>query len=303
MARSTSAAVGIPAPTLRSTARRRTLGSTVARYRTPAIALLVVLIATIAAVTAPWISPYDPIEGDTGRRLQPPALTASGGQFLLGTDHLGRDVLSRLIWGGRVSLLVGFVSVVVAGVLGIALGAVSGYHRGLLDEVIMRIADIQLSFPFLGLAIAVVAVLGPGLTNVVVVLGVSGWILFARVIRAEFLGLREREFVQAARALGAGDGRILWRHLLPNVVGPTTVVATFAFAQMVITEASLSFLGLGVPPSVASWGNMLAIGRNYLQSGWWVATFPGVAITLTVVAINLIGDWLRDELDPTLRTE
>ena len=303
MARSTSAAVGTPVLALRSTARRRTLGSTVAQYRTPAIALLVVLIATIAAVTAPWISPYDPIEGDTGRRLQPPALTASGGQFLLGTDHLGRDVLSRLIWGGRVSLLVGFVSVVVAGVLGIALGAVSGYHRGLLDEVIMRIADIQLSFPFLGLAIAVVAVLGPGLTNVVVVLGVSGWILFARVIRAEFLGLREREFVQAARALGAGDWRILWRHLLPNVVGPTTVVATFAFAQMVITEASLSFLGLGVQPPTPTWGGMLNDARDYMQLAPWLATWPGLALLIVVLAINLLGDWLRDELDPRLRLD
>jgi len=193
--------------------------------------------------------------------------------------------------------------VAISGTLGITLGLVAGFYGSWIDDVIMRLAEIQLAFPNIILYVAVMAVLGPGLDKVIVVMGIVGWVTYSRIERGMVLSIKENEYVHAAQALGAPNWRILRYHILPNTLGPITVVASFALATTIITEASLSFLGLGVPPSVPSWGNMLAAGRNYLQSGWWVATFPGIAITLTVVAINLIGDWLRDELDPLLRTQ
>src|SRR5206468_1407678 len=217
-----------------------------------------------------------------------------------GTDTLGRDVASRLLYGARVSLIVGLAAVAVAGVLGVALGLPSGYYRGFADDALMRLGDIQLAFPVLVLAVAVLAVLGASLANLIVVLAVTGWITYARIVRGETLSLREREFVDAARALGARDGWILARHILPNVLPPIVVVATFSVARVIIAEASLSFLGLGLPAPAPSWGAMLDEGRNYITTGWWLALFPGVAILLVVLGINVVGDWLRDQLDPRM---
>jgi peptide/nickel transport system permease protein len=260
---------------------------------------VVIVTSAAVAVVAPALAPDDPVRNDLLARLSPPAWLEGGSwRHPLGTDTLGRDVVSRLLYGARVSLVVGFSAVVLAGVLGVALGLVAGYYGGRLDDVLMRLGDVQLAFPALVLAIAVLAVLGAGLANVVLVLGVTGWVTYARIARSETLSLRHREFVEGARALGARDSGILWRHVLPNVLPPITVVATFSVARTIIAEASLSFLGLGIPPPAPSWGAMLDEGRNYLTTGWWLALFPGLAILAVVLGINLVGDWLRDTLDP-----
>ena len=258
---------------------------------------LVVLVAVVVAVGAPALAPGDPIKNSLLERLTPPTW---GGEHPLGTATLGRDVASRLLHGARVSLLVGFSAVLLAGVSGVVLGLVSGWYRGWLDDVLMRLGDVQLAFPVLVLAVAVLAVLGASVVNLILVLGVTGWITYARIVRGEVLTLRERDFVAAARALGADDAWILRRHLLPNVLPPITVVATFSVARTIIAEASLSFLGLGIPAPAPSWGAMLDEGRNYITTGWWLALFPGLAILLLVLGINLVGDWLRDVLDPRL---
>jgi peptide/nickel transport system permease protein len=258
---------------------------------------LVVLGAVVLAAAAPALAPGDPIKNALLDRLTPPTW---GREHPLGTDTLGRDVASRLLHGARVSLLVGFSAVLLAGGVGVALGLVSGWYRGWLDDLLMRLGDVQLAFPVLVLAVAVLAVLGASLLNLILVLGVTGWITYARIVRGEVLTLRERDFVAAARALGASDAWIVRRHLLPNVLPPITVVATFSVARTIIAEASLSFLGLGVPAPEPSWGAMLDEGRNYIMTGWWLALFPGLAILLLVLGINLVGDWLRDVLDPRL---
>ena len=261
------------------------------------VGALVVFAAVVVAVAAPALAPGDPIKNSLLDRLTPPTW---GGEHPLGTDTLGRDVASRLLHGARVSLLVGFSAVLLAGVSGVVLGLVSGWYRGWLDDVLMRLGDVQLAFPVLVLAVAVLAVLGASVVNLILVLGVTGWITYARIVRGEVLTLRERDFVAAARALGADDAWILRRHLLPNVLPPITVVATFSVARTIIAEASLSFLGLGIPAPAPSWGAMLDEGRNYITTGWWLALFPGLAILLLVLGINLVGDWLRDVLDPRL---
>ena len=261
------------------------------------VGALVVFAAVVVAVAAPALAPGDPIKNSLLERLTPPTW---GGEHPLGTDTLGRDVASRLLHGARVSLLVGFSAVLLAGVSGVVLGLVSGWYRGWLDDVLMRLGDVQLAFPVLVLAVAVLAVLGASVVNLILVLGVTGWITYARIVRGEVLTLRERDFVAAARALGADDAWILRRHLLPNVLPPITVVATFSVARTIIAEASLSFLGLGIPAPAPSWGAMLDEGRNYITTGWWLALFPGLAILLLVLGINLVGDWLRDVLDPRL---
>jgi peptide/nickel transport system permease protein len=268
----------------------------------PALLGLIVIAATVVlAALAPVLAPADPLRNDLLDRLTPPAWVQGGSASRpLGTDTLGRDVTSRLLYGARVSLVVGFSAVLLAGSVGVVLGLLAGYYRGRLDDVLMRLGDIQLAFPVLVLAVAVLAVLGASLLNVVVVLGLTGWIAYARIVRGEVLSLREREFVDAARALGADDGHILLRHLLPNVLPPITVVATFSVARTIIAEASLSFLGLGIPAPAPSWGAMLDEGRNYITTGWWLALFPGLAILLLVLGINLVGDWLRDLLDPRM---
>jgi len=261
------------------------------------VGVLVVVAAIVVAVAAPVLAPGDPIKNSLLDRLTPPTW---GREHPLGTDTLGRDVASRLLHGARVSLIVGFSAVVLAGVVGVALGLLSGWYRGWLDDLLMRLGDVQLAFPVLVLAVAVLAVLGASLLNLIVVLGVTGWITYARIVRGEVLTLRERDFVAAARALGANDAWIVRRHLLPNVLPPLVVVATFSVARTIIAEASLSFLGLGIPAPEPSWGAMLDEGRNYITTGWWLALFPGLAILVVVLGINLVGDWLRDVLDPRL---
>ena len=269
--------------------------------RLAAAGAVVVAVAVALALLAPALAPGDPVKNSLLDRLTPPMWAAGGdAKHPLGTDTLGRDVASRLLHGARVSLVVGFSAVLVAGALGVALGLLSGWYRGWLDDIVMRVGDVQLAFPVLVLAVAVLAVLGASLANLIVVLGVTGWITYARIVRGEVLTLREREFVAAARALGARDGWILRRHLLPNVLPPITVVATFSVARTIIAEASLSFLGLGIPAPQPSWGAMLDEGRNYITTGWWLALFPGLAILLLVLGINLVGDWLRDVLDPRM---
>lgn len=270
------------------------------------LALLgIAILATVmvAAATAPWITPHDPQQGDLRFAQLPPAWERGGNAaFPLGTDELGRDIASRVIYGARVSLFVGITVVLLAGVIGVTVGLVSGYYGGRIDDILMRLADIQLAVPFILFAIAVMAVLGPGLRNLIVVLGISSWVSYGRVVRGVVLSVREREFVEAARASGARTERILLRHIFPNVVAPVIVVASFAVASAILAEAALSFLGLGIPPAVPTWGGMVATGRDYIQTGqWWMTTFPGIAIMLTVLGVNVVGDWLRDYLDPRLR--
>lgn len=264
---------------------------------------LVVLVAVVAAaVAAPRMAPTDPTRPHITQRLKPPAWAEGGNSdFLLGTDHLGRDIASRILWGARISLLVGFLAVAISGTIGVAIGLISGYFGGWLDRVVMRICDIQLSMPFVLLAIAVVAVLGRGLGNLVAALSVTGWVAYARIVRAQVLVLREREFLESARALGAGHFRMLLLHILPNVAPSVIVVASLSVAQMIILESALSFLGLGVPPPTPTWGGMLADSRDYLTTAGWIATFPGLAILVTVLSINLVGDALRDALDPRVQ--
>ncbi len=273
------------------------------RRRSVALAAMVVLLLTlVVAVTASVLAPYDPEEVRLLDRLQPPGFVdKDGGVHYLGTDPLGRDMLSRMMYGSRISLLVGATTVLIGGTLGLLLGVPSGYYGGMPDDVIMRLADIQLAFPSILLYIAVLAVLGPGLGKVIAILGITGWVTYGRIVRGEVLSIREREYVLAARAVGSSDRRIMARHILPNIFAPFIVVASFAVANAIIAEASLSFLGLGVPPSVPTWGAMLAQSRDYLRDAWWPVTFPGLAIMLTVLSINVVGDWLRDYLDPRLK--
>ena len=273
-----------------------------ARRRTALFGLVVVVVVMLVALFAPWFSPFDPLEQEITQRLRAPGWQdASGRVHVLGTDHLGRDILARIVHGSRIALVVGFAAVAISGVLGMAIGLVSGYFGGRIDDLFMRLADIQLAFPFILLAIAVIGVLGPSLKNIIVVIGVSSWVVYARVVRGEVLSLREREFVQAAVALGSRDWRVLLRHVLPNAFTPWLVVATLDMARVIVVESALSFLGLGVQPPTPTWGGMLADGRVYLSTAWWLATFPGLAILVTVLGINLLGDGLRDTLDPRLK--
>ena len=251
----------------------------------------------VAAVFAERLAPYGPNEQDIVKRLQPPGIPG----HVLGTDEVGRDILSRLIHGARISLLIGVIAVGVSCPLGVLVGLIAGYAGRRTDDVLMHVTDIQLAIPTILLAIAVVAVLGPGLPNVIITLSVTGWTLYARLVRGQTMTVKTRDFVQAARANGAGDARIVLRHVLPNVFSPVIVVAVFAVANMIVLEATLSFLGLGVEPSVVTWGRMLNGGRLYLNTAWWLTAFPGFAIFVTVLAVNLLGDHLRDWLDPRLR--
>jgi peptide/nickel transport system permease protein len=234
------------------------------------------------------------------------AKEGSGQRFsyhILGTDHLGRDVTTRLFYGGRISLLVSLSSVVLAAAAGLLIGLLAGNFGGAIDSVFMRIVDLQLAFPFILLALAIVALLGPSLQNIILVFTITSWPIYARTVRPMALSLREKEFVEAARAAGAGHGRVIFRHILPNIASPLIVVASFEVAKMVILEAAMGFLGLGVPPPTPTWGNMLADGRDYIRTAWWLTTFPGLAIMVTATGINLLGDALRDIFDPRLKYE
>ena len=262
---------------------------------------MVLLVTFTAAIGANLIAPYDPADGNITDRLLPPSWPRGEGPGrLLGTDQVGRDVLSRLIHGARVSLLVGMASTGISLLAGTALGLISGFWGGMIDRTLSHVTDIQLAFPFIALAVTVISVTGPGLVNVILVLAATGWVLYTRVVREEVLRAREHAYVEAARALGGHDVHIMVRHILPNIVAPVIVISSFAIAQMIITEASLSFLGLGIRPPTPTWGGMLSDARNYMQVAWWLPTFPGVALLVTLLGINVVGDWLRDTLDPTL---
>jgi peptide/nickel transport system permease protein len=275
----------------------------VLRNRGGFVGFLIVVVNIAVALLAPVLGPHDPLDQDIARRLLPPAWFAGGSpEHFLGTDQLGRDILSRIIYGSRISLLIGLLSVALSLPIGVCVGLVAGYFGGRLDDVIMRLADVQLAFPFILLAITIAGVLGPSPRNVILILAIGGWVVYARLARGQVLSLREKEFVEAARGLGLGHGRILFRHVLPNVLTPIIVVATFSVAQMILLESSLSFLGLGVQPPTPSWGGMLNDGRAYITIAWWLMTFPGAAIMLTVLGINFLGDWLRDLLDPRLQS-
>ncbi|HWC05440.1 MAG TPA: ABC transporter permease [Methylomirabilota bacterium] len=272
------------------------------RRRTALFGLVVVVAVAFAALLAPVLVPFDPLAQDIGQRLKPPGwISPEGRAHWLGTDQLGRDILGRILFGTRIALVVGLAAVAIAGTLGLIIGLVSGYFGGWVDDLFMRLADIQLAFPFILLALAVIGVLGPSLRNIIVVVGISGWVVYARIVRGEVLSLREREFVQAARAVGSPAARVIARHVVPNAFTPWLVIATLDMARVIIVESALSFLGLGVPPPTPTWGGMLADGRVYMSTAWWLATFPGLAILVTVLGINLLGDGLRDTLDPRLK--
>ena len=256
------------------------------------------------AAGAPWLSPQDPTRQSLRARLVAPTWEAADGRsHLLGTDHLGRDVLSRMVYGSRVSLLVGFSAVLVGGVVGSVLGLLAGFRGGVVDTAIMTVADAQLAFPFILLAIGIIAVLGPSFGTLIVVIGLSGWVSYARILRSQVLGLRSREFVEAVHALGGSVLRIMWKHVLPNVLSSLVVIATLELARAIVLEATLSFLGLGIQPPTPSWGGMVQEGREYLDSAWWISTFPGILLMATSIVVSRTGDWLRDLLDPTLRGE
>ena len=261
-------------------------------------ALLTVVIC-LAVLLSDVLFPGGADKIDLMARLAKPFANAA---HPLGTDPLGRDVLARVVAGGKISLLVGFTSVIGAVIFGVAVGLVAGYYRGFWDMLVMRFADIQLAMPFILLAITFIAIVGGSLTNTIILLIVSQWVQYARLVRGSVLTLREREFILSARAIGVKDWRIILQHLLPNLIGPVIVLMTLNVANNILLESSLTFLGLGVDPTIPSWGGMLADGRTYLQTAWWVSVFPGLAILLTVLGLNLLGDWLRDSLDPTGRT-
>ncbi|OLE36922.1 MAG: peptide ABC transporter permease [Candidatus Rokubacteria bacterium 13_1_20CM_2_70_7] len=260
---------------------------------------VILLVVVGAALVAPWVAPHDPAKQSLIRRFSPPVWAAGGhSAHVLGTDQVGRDILSRIIHGARLSLLVGVSAVVVSLLLGVALGLLSGYVGGRVDTVIMTVVDVTLSFPQLLLALAFVAALGPSLVTIIVVLGLTGWERYARVVRAEVLALREKDFIEAARALGLGSTRTLVRHVLPNTFSSIIVLSTLQVAQAILQEAALSFLGVGSGRTYPTWGQMIALGRDFVTVAWWLPTFPGLAILMTVLAINLVGDRLRDALDP-----
>jgi len=253
----------------------------------------------IAVIFSGVIFPGGAEKIDLMSRLVPPFTKSA---HILGTDPLGRDVLARVMAGGKISLLVGFVSVAGGVTVGVVMGLIAGYYRGIWDMLVMRFADIQLAMPFILLAITFIAIVGGGLANTIILLVVSQWVQYARLVRGSVLTLREREFILSARAIGVKDWRIIVQHLLPNLIGPVIVLMTLNVATNILLESSLTFLGLGIDPTIPSWGGMLAEGRTYLQTAWWVSVFPGLAILLTVLGLNLLGDWLRDSLDPMGRT-
>ncbi len=257
---------------------------------------VIVLFLALTAILAPWLSPYDPGEIDVTRILEAPSR-----EHPLGTDQLGRDVLSRMILGSRISLAVGFVAVGILSIIGVFLGSLAGYYGGWIESVIMRFVDIMLCFPTFFLILAVIAFVSPSIWAIMIVIGVFGWMGVARLIRAEILSLKEREFILAARSQGAGDLRIIFRHLLPNALSPVLVSAILGVAAAILTESALSFLGIGVQPPTPSWGNMLTAGKDNIDIAWWLSLYPGLAILITVLGYNLLGEGIRDALDPRLR--
>lgn len=293
--------VRLPAPSAREVSYRQRLWR---RYRArPAalVASVVLLVLALVAIFADLLAPHDPIAQSLADQLKPPFWLPGGSlDYPLGTDRFGRDMLSRIIFGARVSLTIGLVAATVSATLGVTLGLTAGYFGGLVDRAIMRLSDVQIAFPFLVVAIAVIAVLGSNLAVLIALLSVAGWVFYARITRGLTLRLRRIEYVEAARAAGASPRRIVAAHILPNVLSPNLVLWTLSIATLILIESSLSFLGLGVQPPTPSWGNLLSDGRSYIDNAWWIAIFPGLAITITVLAVNTLGDALRDILDPRL---
>ncbi|MEX2540586.1 MAG: ABC transporter permease [Trueperaceae bacterium] len=263
------------------------------------IGLLIVAMVVLCALFAPWLAPFDPNATDLFNTLAPPAWSDGGSTaHLLGTDKIGRDILSRIIYGSRISLITACFAVLGYGVLGTLLGVVAGYSGPLVQNIIMRLVDIMLAIPFILFALVIISVLGSSLVNLIFTFVAIRWVQFTRIAFAQTLEVKERDFVLAARASGAKDSRIVHRYLLPNVMSPVLVVATLELGFVILLESGLSFLGLGVPPKIASWGSMLQEGRNLINLAWWLTTFPGLAIAVTVMGFNFVGDWLRDLLDP-----
>ena len=264
---------------------------------------IVIILAVIAlALLSPHLAPRSPLRQDIMVRLKPPGFVdpRSGQTLWLGTDHLGRDVLSRIIYGSRISLIVSLSAVMASAAIGLTLGLLAGFYRGWIESVVMRLVDLQMAFPFILLALSIVALLGPSLQNIIIVFAVTAWPVYSRTIRGMVLSFQEREFIQAARALGSSDLRVMFGHLLPNLVSPMLVLGSFEVARMILLESALSFLGLGVQPPTPTWGSMLADGRDYIRDAWWIAAFPGLAIMITAAGVNFLGDGLRDWFDPTL---
>ena len=271
------------------------------KQKTALLGVALLLVVVFTALLAPLLAPMDPAAQALHRVMKPPLWQEDGRLFVLGTDHLGRDLLSRIMYGAQVSLVVGFFSVFFSGSIGLMIGLISGYYGGKVDFLLMRLVDFILSFPFILLALSMIAVLGPSLALIITVMSLRLWTIYARVVRASVLSLREMEFVIAARSIGARDLRLLRRHILPNVLAPVIIIGSLYLGRMIVIEAGLSFLGLGVPPPTPTWGGLLSEGRSYLYVSWWIVTFPGLAITLTVLGANLVGDWLRNVLDPRLK--
>jgi peptide/nickel transport system permease protein len=266
------------------------------RNKTALAGCAVVLLVFLVAISAPVISPYDPAEIDVGKILSGPS-----GIHPLGTDELGRDVLSRMIWGARISLLVGFVAVGIAISIGVVLGAVAGYYGRSVDDILMRFVDVMLAIPTFFLILAVIAIVGPSIWNIMIVIGVTSWMGVARLVRGQFLSLKEADYAVSAKALGAGDLRIIFLHILPNAMAPVYVSAVLGVAGAILVESSLSFLGLGVQPPTPSWGSVLMAGKDNIEIAWWLSLFPGIAILITVLGYNLLGEGLQDALNPRLK--
>lgn len=278
------------------------LAQSVARSRLAVLGVILFASILILAVSGPFIAPHDPLDQDLGATLMPPFWETGGSAaYLLGSDHLGRDILSRLLYGANVSLRVAGFASLFALVLGVSIGLAAGYAGGWIEAALMRVVDVFLAFPLILLALSLAAILGPSITNLIVVMALTGWMGYARVVRSSVLSIKHQEYIDAAHAVGARHARIVFRHILPNIVAPALVLFTFGFAQFIILESALSFLGLGVPPPAPTWGRMLYDGRDVMTVAPWVITFPGIAIMVTVLSVNFIGDGLRDALDPRLR--
>ena len=294
-----SSAQAVPASPAEMTTRRRSARRSLNGQLT--FGLILVGLVVLSALLAGSLAPHDPIRQDLVGRLRPPNSSTRTGHHLLGTDQMGRDLTSRIIFGARISLVVAGSAVLLSAVVGVLSGLLSGYYRGRLDMLVMGVVDLQLAFPFVLLAISIIAVVGTSLTTLIVVLALSGWVIYARTVRGIVLSLREKEFVEAERALGANDLRIMARHVLPNVIPPTLVIASVEISKMILLEGTMSFLGMGVQPPTPSWGNMIGEGRDYVTMAWWIAFFPGLAMMLTVLGVNFFADGLRDHLDPQHR--
>ncbi|MCX5720118.1 MAG: ABC transporter permease [Nitrospirae bacterium] len=271
------------------------IGKRFSKNKLSVIGVVTVFLLITVSLCAPLIAPYNPTAIDVHNVLSPPDK-----QHLLGTDELGRDVLSRIIWGSRISLKVGFIAVGIAIMIGIVTGSIAGFYGGKVDALLMRFVDIMLAFPTFFLILAVIAILEPNIFTIMVVIGITSWMDVARLVRAEFLTLKETDFVSAAKAVGVSDKRLMFRHILPNALSPVFVAATFGVAGAILIESSLSFLGLGVQPPEPSWGNILTSGKDNIEVAWWLSLYPGLAILITVLSYNLVGEGLRDALDPRL---